>query len=295
VAAVEVFNLVTGGLTWAGPVWAVLFPTVMFYIHGLRHGLGVVLSYDLAAAVILFFPGDALLTAYYPGDFKVSLMLALLSISGMSYLLEYSRATAIRQRDAAIDDLDRVAHTDTLTGLPNRRAMDEHLHLEFERYHRHRRSFCIAIADLDFFKRVNDEHGHDVGDDVLRQCATTMRTHVRDVDVVGRWGGEEFLIVMPDTDLTAATAALDRCREAVARKVFLCRDATIRVTVSIGVVRARPDHTLDRLLVEADDRLFEAKDRGRNCVVARGLSGAAPPEDVRREPRTARHHERARA
>jgi two-component system cell cycle response regulator len=126
------------------------------------------------------------------------------------------------------------------------------------------------LFDVDHFKQVNDVHGHDAGDDVLRELAARTIKSVRSVDLAVRWGGEEFLVVMPETDLPNATAVAERLRAAVAKELFTMKSSggKLAVTISVGVaaIIAGSDHR-DRLLKRADDALYSAKSGGRNRVV----------------------------
>jgi len=133
-------------------------------------------------------------------------------------------------------------------------------------------SAAVLLFDVDHFKRVNDTHGHDAGDDVLRELAARTIKSVRSVDLAVRWGGEEFLVVMPETDLANAAAVAERLRAAVAKDSFTVRSSgeKLAVTISVGVAAAiAVGDDRHRLLKRADDALYNAKSAGRNRVVAR--------------------------
>jgi two-component system cell cycle response regulator len=174
-----------------------------------------------------------------------------------------------------------LALTDPLTGLYNRAYLNVHLDELIERVHRDGINASILLFDIDHFKKVNDTHGHPAGDDVLRELASRTVNSVRSVDLVARWGGEEFVVVMPETDLTIATAVAERLRAAVEREPFTVRGAgkTLRVTISIGVTTAseRGDDR-EAMLERTDVALYTAKNRGRNRVVVR--SPQSPPRAV---------------
>lgn len=172
--------------------------------------------------------------------------------------------------------LHRLSATDRLTGTANRSAFEQQLLEEARRARRYRRSFSVAVIDLDHFKRVNDTHGHAVGDLVLREVAQTIRRTLRESDMVARYGGEEFALVMPEATADVVQARLEAVREAVAAtRVGLDRGGgAIGVTISIGVA-SWPDEgaTVNDVVGLADRRLYEAKRRGRNCV-------AGPPSSA---------------
>ena len=170
---------------------------------------------------------------------------------------------------AASEALREQATHDGLTGLLNRSAIIELLQKELARASREGQPLSVLMVDLDFFKRVNDRHGHAAGDAVLRESARRMREALRAYDLVGRYGGEEFLIVLPGCDGESAISQAERVRETVASGRFLAGHRSLAVTCSIGVSsRALPcEADRDALLREADLALYRAKDDGRNRFV----------------------------
>jgi diguanylate cyclase (GGDEF)-like protein len=174
------------------------------------------------------------------------------------------------------DIVQRQAITDDLTGLVNRRRFIEALEAEIERARRFGAPLAIVLSDLDNFKQVNDEFGHHGGDVVLRAFADLIRSHVRDVDVSGRIGGEEFAIVLPETDRAGAARVAERMRRSLsAVPIAVAADASIHVAASFGVAELAADHSGDDLLRAADAALYQAKDAGKNRVVtASELAGA---------------------
>lgn len=152
--------------------------------------------------------------------------------------------------------------TDPLTGARNRRALDEALDTMFAMKGRYDQPFSVALFDIDFFKSINDEHGHLCGDRVLRAVAGLLADTARTTDIVARYGGEEFVVLMPQTDLAGAQLLSGRLREQVENNVFV----DVKVTVSAGVAEARHGEDAHTLLARADKALYRAKDAGRNCV-----------------------------
>jgi two-component system, cell cycle response regulator len=165
-----------------------------------------------------------------------------------------------------------LALTDQLTGLYNRRYLFAHLDELIGRVNQDGVSAAVLLFDIDHFKQVNDTHGHAAGDDVLRELAARTMNSVRSVDLVARLGGEEFVVVMPETDLAIAGTVAERLRAAIAREPFTLRPGgqKLSVTISIGVTSAADGgDDRDGMLKRADDALYAAKTRGRNCVIAR--------------------------
>lgn len=167
---------------------------------------------------------------------------------------------------AACDQLRVQATHDSLTGLFNRMAILDVLERECARSRREGGSIAIMMADLDQFKRINDTHGHQAGDAVLRETAQKMRACVRSYDSVGRYGGEEFVVVVPGCTLTAAVEQAERLRKYVAAEAVGVGDVRIPTTISIGVAAAGDAPRPDQLLLAADEALYLAKKEGRNKV-----------------------------
>jgi two-component system cell cycle response regulator len=175
---------------------------------------------------------------------------------------------AVELRESVNNTL-ALAVTDELTGLYNRRYFERHLNLMLEKAREQDRDMAVVLIDMDFFKAVNDTHGHDIGDAVLREFALRLRRNIRGVDLACRYGGEEFVVLMPDTDFRQAQGVAERVRTAVAERSFeVGATRPLTITVSLGV--ALNEHELDTpemLLKRADVALYRAKREGRNRVV----------------------------
>jgi diguanylate cyclase (GGDEF)-like protein len=173
---------------------------------------------------------------------------------------------AIALENAKLHHLvQRQATTDDLTGLVNRRRFIEALESEIVRANTFTSPLSVVLGDLDHFKRVNDRYGHHAGDEVLRRFADLVREHLRDVDVPGRLGGEEFAILLPGTGADGAVAVADRVRRSL-RAIRPTPDERDEVTASFGVAQLRPGESGDELLRRADVALYRAKSEGRNTV-----------------------------
>jgi two-component system cell cycle response regulator len=164
-----------------------------------------------------------------------------------------------------------MAITDQLTGLHNRRYMSRHLDTLISSAHKSGKPIAFLIMDIDFFKSVNDTHGHDIGDEVLREFAGRISANVRGIDLACRYGGEEFVVVMPDTDVAFAYAVAERLRKSVESNSFPISRAPgrLNVTISIGIAGSEGNEdSADALLHRADQALYRAKREGRNRVIA---------------------------
>lgn len=201
--------------------------------------------------------------------------LQLLSMVGTSLSLALRNATIHRQ-------MEELALRDGLTGLLNRRAFSEVLSREFKAGTRYRASACLIMVDVDFFKSVNDLLGHVAGDDVLKSVASFMQQAVRDTDSVGRYGGEEFGIVLPHTDLNCAAVLAERIRARIERHEFETAGGRVKVTVSVGIAQIpeKAIRTVSHWIAAADAALYRAKDSGRNRVVIHAADRCSPVEPV---------------
>jgi diguanylate cyclase (GGDEF)-like protein len=180
-------------------------------------------------------------------------------------LFNFSFLTLVMLR--LVQRLQGLSMQDALTGLPNRRALEQALQREWQRWQRSARAFAVVALDLDHFKRINDTHGHLVGDDLLAAVGRRLAGAVRQMDIVARTGGEEFLVLMPDIDDAAADAAAERLRAALANSPLAVGPLTLPITTSLGVARVRAGDTeLRQVLARADRALYAAKAAGRNRV-----------------------------
>lgn len=173
---------------------------------------------------------------------------------------------ANQEMRSLVAQLAEASATDPLTGLLNRRAMTDRLNEEIGRYARHGHSFALIMADIDFFKKVNDQYGHDGGDHVLKSIAQRLRMHLRQEDVLARWGGEEFLILLPESDLQGAMVLADRLRRAICEQPFHYNNFDFIVTMTFGLTPYAPSMSLDKNIIVADQALYIGKQRGRNQV-----------------------------
>lgn len=191
---------------------------------------------------------------------------------GLLSALETMRCQLRQQRqdleEAAVTDklkleLERVALTDKLTGLANRRKLEDVSHDLLARNKRFNEVLSVIIIDVDKFKSVNDTYGHQVGDQVLIEVAQVLKNHLREVDIVGRWGGEEFIVLCPATSIIGAAKVAEKLRTALERHRF---PVVNRKTASFGVAQLADGETLEDTVKRADDALYRAKENGRNRV-----------------------------
>lgn len=173
-------------------------------------------------------------------------------------------AIAIENRNAR-KELEHRAYSDYLTGLANRRYFIEQAELELSRHNRYSTELSLIMLDIDFFKKINDTYGHNVGDLVLQKIAEVSRTILRDVDIIGRIGGEEFAILLPETNLEDSIKVAERLRNEISNASVFLEKEEVKFTSSFGVVAANKSN-IDKLLIKADKALYKAKESGRNRV-----------------------------
>jgi diguanylate cyclase (GGDEF)-like protein len=172
-------------------------------------------------------------------------------------------ATDITADVALASAYERMALTDKLTGIANRRGVEREIGHELLRLRRYQTPISFVLFDIDHFKAINDSHGHETGDEILRQVAHAIAGSIRDTDLVARWGGEEFLVILPETSQAGALV----CAEKIRAKVQAVGDRVgFPVTISGGVYQPSPGETMSEVVARADARLYDAKNSGRNRV-----------------------------
>ncbi|MFZ2160787.1 MAG: GGDEF domain-containing protein [Sideroxyarcus sp.] len=226
-----------------------------------------------------FWVGDMHNAPYIVGI--LTLMLALLKlgrvanqefVEGASRLVLIQKISKqLEQRNQQLDELNRqlsvVAIHDKLTGLYNRHFIVDQLERQYESYVRHGNACSIVMVDIDHFKQINDRYGHFVGDEVLVAFSRLMESMVRQGDLIGRYGGEEFLLVLPMTDLAAATQLAQRICTSLKAGPLVDQPVMLVVTASFGVAQIRSGETIDDWLVRVDRAMYRAKESGRNRVM----------------------------
>ncbi len=171
----------------------------------------------------------------------------------------------IQKANAKLHELSR---TDGLTGLLNRKTWENELDTEFQRYTRHKHTTSLLMFDIDHFKRVNDGFGHPAGDEVIRETARVLKENLRNIDIAGRYGGEEFVVILVDTDAAGAFVVAERIRTAMEANTVIYDDIKIQYTVSLGVTELSPKVTDKTNWIDcADKGLYQAKESGRNNSV----------------------------
>ena len=193
-----------------------------------------------------------------------------------SFKIENGQTSGIRsiiidvtERKKAEEELKKASLSDYLTGLANRRNILQRLEYEKNLYARHANTFSIILCDIDHFKKVNDTYGHDFGDYVLKAISDIFPEILRKIDIASRWGGEEFLILLPASDLQGSSLVAERLRQTVGRMKIQSDNFFVKVTMSCGVASWKDTYNdIEEFIKQADQNLYRAKDEGRNRVIA---------------------------
>jgi diguanylate cyclase (GGDEF)-like protein len=188
------------------------------------------------------------------------------TLTGMELRLNELESEALTFRSKLAEQNFRSLQ-DSLTEIPNRAAFDERLELEIKRWERYQTPLCIALADVDLFKKINDNFGHSAGDKTLKVIAKALQQGLRETDFIARYGGEEFVILFPETPLDELTAPLNKLREKIKNIVFTFKGQKVPITISFGASQLTAKDSSRQVFDRADEALYEAKKAGRDRVV----------------------------
>lgn len=248
-----------------GLIWLVFFPVIALTINPLRSGS----IFSLLFFIVMFIQSFLGIGEWQSGswDFtsflRFNITLAMIII--VMYLHEAAMAKAREAQINAIKFFEDLSLIDDLTQIANRRRINELCETEFKRAQRYQTPFSIILFDIDHFKKINDNYGHLTGDIVLKTLATFVTKKIRGTETVGRWGGEEFIIILPQVGIEGATLVAKKLREQISKIKF--PDLNESVTCSFGIAEFKKSDTLDTLIERSDNALYQAKEKGRNQVV----------------------------
>ena len=267
VASFSIFTLLiglayTGGYDSTGLYWMFPFPLVLFIL--LNYKAGLIFNLLLFGVIFFIINSPELNVANYDPETNIRFAVAISLTIFFAFLSELVRSQNHRDLVSLSLEKHQLAHTDQLTNLPNRRFL-EHLERLSENDPNNSVGFPLAVimADIDFFKAVNDKHGHDVGDQVLKHLAAFFKQHIRGSDIVIRMGGEEFLLLFPHTDAVAAKSICNKLNCLLEKDPYQHDGGDITVTLSFGIAFAAQSNQIEPAIVEADKLLYLAKENGR--------------------------------
>ena len=175
-----------------------------------------------------------------------------------------------RELEIAYKEVEKLSKTDELTQLSNRRDMIEKVTAEINRFKRNKKEFVFILVDIDDFKKINDTHGHDMGDYVLEELAKIMRQVSREIDVLARWGGEEFLIMLPETNLDGGIKFCEKLKNSILENIFHFNNREISITITQGITVFNGEYdSIDPYIKFADDALYKGKNCGKNTIITK--------------------------
>ncbi|WP_096087759.1 GGDEF domain-containing protein [Agaribacterium haliotis] len=264
-AFLSIFLTANGGTDNSGIIWLAVFPSVIYNLLKVRVAAFINIALIFIICYILFFD-TAFYTAGYEFYVKIAGVGALLLSSCFTFFQAREREVNAHAVNRLNNELSHIASTDDLTGLPNRRDMSLRLEFESKRVKRSGKEFAIILCDVDYFKKINDSFGHSEGDKALQAFAKLLVSRFRDTDKVGRWGGEEFLVILPNTSLRDAIDIANEVRQSICQTSLLENTPNRLVTMSAGVASSAQSDDVIELLGIADKNLYAAKDAGRNRV-----------------------------
>jgi diguanylate cyclase (GGDEF)-like protein len=238
--------------------WIYVFPVLTYLIETSPRARFINIAFLFSTLSVLFFPQIVDGFNYNFRD-AINIALPLLMCSGVLVFV-------LVLKDKQIKKLANIAGTDSLTGLNNKRALNDLIDYEISRSKREANVFSVAMIDIDHFKSINDTHGHVIGDFALQHISKILKHTCRNTDYAGRWGGEEFLLVLPNTDIAEAFILAERIRAIIATTPLLISGVKVNPTISCGLSVFKPPVNKMGLVMRADECLYKAKARGRNCT-----------------------------
>ncbi len=256
-----------------GLVWTLLYPVFVIPILGEKQGLRLVSLFYIVLLPIVYNGIGTWDNGYWDLTAFIRFFIASLTIIYTTYFFESTSVSAyktimkIREKEKIyLITLEGLSTTDQLTGLHNRRYFDNHLKIESQKVKRYASHLCLIIIDIDHFKSINDQYGHQVGDSVLIEFSSLLKNIIRETDILSRWGGEEFIILLPETTLESSLLIAEKIRLAISNHSF--QDIG-NLTASFGVSEINPNSITNREAIHAADKaLYTAKKQGRNLVVS---------------------------
>lgn len=256
----------TGGVSNTGPLWIYIVAPVSLFVHGLKRGLIELVFFLVVISAIMFHTIDGITPVTYTNEFKLRLIYSFLTITFLSALYEYAREKSFKDTLKLSQKYQRLANFDPLTGISNRRNALSILQQEQSRLARNNEPLSIVLCDVDHFKKINDQFGHNVGDAVLVELAKIFSNMMREQDCIARWGGEEFLFILPQTNADNAYIIAEKILTHLQQHAIKHNDDEINVRVSMGISQFKDKQSIDDVINCADKYLYQAKDAGRNQI-----------------------------
>lgn len=245
-------------------IWTIFFPIFVMTLLGHKRGLILSLIFYIALFIIAY-QG---IGTWQEGDWSfksfIRLVVASLVLTYILYVREAALYLAMQKAQEALKDLHTLSITDPLTGLYNRRYINEQLNQKIQDSQQNKSPLSIAMIDIDNFKQINDHHGHNFGDLVLKEMAELIKTQLSNQQTLGRWGGEEFIIIF---DQYSSKQAAELCEELRQRAFNITVQHPLNISLSFGIAQYRKGSEYNTFIARADDALYQAKNSGKNCII----------------------------
>ena len=251
-----------------GLIWVIFFPIFALTINSTQKGLVFSLLFIFISSLMAFYGIGEWQYGYW--DFKsfLRLTIALSIITLIMYMHEIAMEKVQEHEKDTLDFLEDLSLNDELTGIANRRRINSLLEIDYDKAKRYNTPFSIILFDIDHFKKVNDTYGHLAGDEVLKTLAKQINQSIRKTEMVGRWGGEEFILILSETRIDSAYIVAEKIRKTISKTQF--KSIKGDLTCSFGIAEYQEGITIDELVDNADKALYQAKAHGRNTVVVYG-------------------------
>lgn len=256
------YLIYTGGINKTGPLWVYSLPMLVMFLLGFRQGIVYMALFFVIILFILF----GLDSPLYSDAFKLRIVLSLLLVTFLTSIYEYIREKNFESMHLLSTQLEEVSQQDYLTKVYNRRGINKEFENLYTSYRIEDHKFSLLLCDIDYFKKINDNYGHDAGDKVLKKIASEIKNIIRKDDVLARWGGEEFLVLLPHTSIHEAHEVGEKIRQSIQNTSFKYNGHTISMTVSIGIAEKEDELLFTDIISKADAHMYAAKREGRNTV-----------------------------
>jgi len=252
----------TGGVDRTGPLWIYPLPMIIMFLLGLRQGIIYMTLFFIAIIFILF----GLDSPLYSDAFKLRIVLSLFLVTFLASIYEYLGQKRFESMKVMSKQLEEASNKDHLTQVYNRRGIHKKLENTYRHHKTDNKNFSLMLCDIDYFKKINDNFGHEAGDKVLKIVARKIENIIRKEDIVSRWGGEEFLVLLPNTSIEAAYEVGEKIRKSIENISFKYGEHNITMTVSIGIAEKENGLSITEIINKADTNMYVAKKEGRNTV-----------------------------
>lgn len=269
------YLVVSGGTNGTGPIWVFVVSPVTFFLQGLKRGILDILLFTTAMIGAFYFSNLLNLYHYTLLEFPIRVVLSFVIVALLSGFYEYFRDSYSKKLISLAKKNELLATIDPLTNLPNRRSTMQQLNYEKSKINRSQQVFSIMLSDVDDFKQINDKLGHQAGDQALLHLANILNNSIREQDIVARWGGEEFLFMLPNTNKESALLLSEKIHQKLKSNPFEINGISLPITLSTGICEVNNNRNLDLDIQEADNLMYQAKSMGKDRTVINEISVVA--------------------